>query len=96
MPLLLQSALIHALKYIMKPVYSSRNIASLQLRTSQAVLINFVSKQHLLSDCDACEGKIQSTRSASSHEWGHLNKEGHMKLQCLCQHNKLMISGDNW
>lgn len=51
---------------------------------------------NLLSDCDACEREIQSTSSASPHEWGRWNKEGHLKLQCLCQHNQLMISDDNW
>lgn len=55
-----------------------------------------IHRSHLLSDCDAHEAEIQSTSSASPHEWGHLNKEGHLKLQCLCQHNQLMISDDNW
>lgn len=32
------------------------------------LFINFVSKHHLLTDCDACKKKIQSTQSATPHE----------------------------
>lgn len=48
------------------------------------------------SDCDACMCVSERNPINSPRGRGHLNKEGHVKLQCLCQHNALTISDDNW